>query len=180
MCSEAVDLSRNTKSYGNQRSDQLLAMFGELVGGWEKSGGRTSFLERCVWKAAVFSLVESLMGAQGWLMSLGDCSLCREDGQARVKADWRSSVKQRQWCETVTVPAHTHQLLKNTDWKYISKKRFTLRHPKIVKYLECLSALECKSVNSVHAPYLFIYFYLMSLISVSLSSVNSNVSHIYF
>lgn len=51
-------------------------MFAELAGDREESGGRTSFLERCVRKAAVLSRVESLMGAQGWLMSLGDCSLC--------------------------------------------------------------------------------------------------------
>lgn len=53
-----------------------MPVFSELVGGREGSGGRTSFLERCVRKAAVLSLVESLMRAQGWLMSLGDCSLC--------------------------------------------------------------------------------------------------------
>lgn len=42
-------------------------------------GGRTSFFERCVWKAAVLSRAESLMGAQGWPMSFGDCSLCWGD-----------------------------------------------------------------------------------------------------
>ena len=52
----------------------------------EEFRGRTSFLERCVWKAATLSLAESLMGAQGWLMSLGDGSLCWEDGQTQHEA----------------------------------------------------------------------------------------------
>lgn len=80
----------------------------ELFGGKAESEGRTSFLERCVWKAAELSLVESLMGAQGWLMSLGGCSLCWEDGQVLVKADWKSRAMQRQWqCDSDSPYTHT-------------------------------------------------------------------------
>lgn len=68
----------------------------------------TSFLVRCEWKAAVLSLAGSLMEAQGWLMSLGDCSLCWREGQVQVKQYLGSSVKLRKRCETVRVPEWTN------------------------------------------------------------------------
>lgn len=64
-------------------------------------GARTSALERCVWKAAVLSRVESLMGAHGWLMSLGDCSLCWKTDRRRSKqtggAEWCRANDARHW-----------------------------------------------------------------------------------
>lgn len=87
--------------------DELPCVLGG-VGGREEPAGRTSFLERCVWKAAGLSLVESLMGAQGWLMSLGGCSLCWGDGQAQVKADWRSSNDAEAMTTRQGPNTHTH------------------------------------------------------------------------
>lgn len=48
---------------------------------WVGNGGvqaecRTSLFCRCVWKDAVLSLVESLIGGLLWVTSVGVCSLC--------------------------------------------------------------------------------------------------------